>query len=344
MRSSWKASGALLGILSLAGCGGGPLEGPRSSAADPSTATGLGFLGVGGGDPKGFARALAPRPFEFPADYGSHPTFRTEWWYFTGNVFDSAGRHYGFELTFFRYALAPAPPESASRWATNQVWMAHFAVTDTQGGRLLAEQRLSRGALGLAGAQASPFRVWVEDWSAAAEDQGFHLHARGDQASLDLHLDPLTPPIANGDRGLDRKGPEPGNASYYYSVPKLAVSGTIAAGDKPDSVHGFAWIDREWSTSALSKGDVGWDWFALQLADGREIMFYRLRRRNGSASPFSGGSLIDAGGQRLSLDESDVQLEPLEYWTSNKSGARYPVAWRVSIPKQALTLTVRPYL
>lgn len=342
------AAAALLALVSsLWACRQGGAPGGRGAArvraADPA-APATRFLGGGGGDAQGFARALAPRPFEFPADHGSHPAFRTEWWYFTGNVFGGGGRHYGFELTFFRYALAPQAPERPSAWATNQVWMAHFVVTDTASRRLLAAEHLSRGALGLAGARADPPRVWVENWSAAGDGQAFRLAARDEHAALDVVLDPVTAPVANGDRGLDRKGPEPGNASYYYSIPKLAVRGTLSVDGRQDSVRGFAWMDREWSTSALGRDEVGWDWFALQLGDGRELMFYRLRRRDGTASPFSGGSLIEADGTRTALGAGDVSLEPLDYWASAASGARYPVAWRLAVRGGALDLTVRPWL
>ncbi|HEU4617482.1 MAG TPA: carotenoid 1,2-hydratase, partial [Gammaproteobacteria bacterium] len=276
---------------------GGP---GKAGGLRPGAGTGVDLLG-GGADEGGFEKALVPRRFEFPADYGSHPTFRTEWWYFTGNLFASGGRHFGFELTFFRFALAPQAPASPSAWATNQVYMAHFAVTDTDSGRLLAEERLSRGALGLAGAEANPFKVWVEDWSARAADDGFRLAANGSKIAIDLELDSVKPPVAQGDAGLDRKGPEPGNASYYYSLTRLDARGTVSVKGETAGVRGSAWMDREWSTSALSAEDEGWDWFALQLSDGRDVMYYRLRRKDGSASPFSGGSLVAADGssQRL---------------------------------------------
>jgi predicted secreted hydrolase len=312
----------------------------------PGAATGMQFLGggSGGGDDAGFAKAFRPRHFEFPADYGGHPAFRTEWWYYTGNLFGADGRHFGFELTFFRYALAPEAPASASAWATNQIYMAHFAVTDTKNGRLLAQERLSRAALGLAGADAAPFRVWVEGWSARAQNGGFRLSAQDSDMALDLELVPAKPPVAQGDAGLDRKGPEPGNASYYYSLTRLAASGTVSVGGVGADVHGSAWMDREWSTSALSDEDEGWDWFALQLSDGRDVMFYRLRRKDGGSSRFSGGSLVEADGRSVRLAADDVELEPLEYWTSEKSGARYPIAWRFRASTAGLDLTVRPYV
>lgn len=296
----------------------------------------------------GFARAMTPRSFEFPEDHASHPEFRSEWWYFTGNVFAASGRHYGFEVTFFRYALAADAPRSPSSWSTNQFWMAHFAVTDTRERQFIAEERLTRGALGLAGTAQDPFRVWVEDWSLTAQPEGgegiFALEAAGERTGIELELRPLKPPAMHGDRGLDAKGPEPGNASYYYSWPRIAASGTVTVDGAEQAVEGYAWMDREWSTSALSADLEGWDWFALQLSDGRDLMVYRLRRNDGTASPFSGGSLIDAAGNRRALQVEDIDIEALAYWQSARSGARYPVAWRLRVPSEELDLEVRPYL
>jgi len=343
----------------------------RSAASDASgssgTPTGIRFLSSGASD-DGFARAIAPRPFEFPDDHAAHPRFRTEWWYFTGNLADAGGGHYGFELTFFRYALAAEPPDSRSAWSTNQVWMAHLAVTDTRNGRLIAEERLTRGALGLAGTALEPFRVWVEDWSvtatageeeavgrtsggqnalpAEAEDGGgaLRLVAAGERIALDLELVPLKSHVTHGDDGLDPKGPEPGNASYYYSLTRIAASGTVGVDGEEDEVEGYAWMDREWSTSALSPDLEGWDWFALQLSDGRELMVYRLRRTDGTASPFSGGSLVAADGRREALDADAFDLEVLDEWESERSDVRYPVAWRLTIADAALDLELRPYV
>ncbi len=318
---------------------------PDLASVAPST--GIRFLADG--EAEGFARAETMRSFTFPVDHGGHPDYRTEWWYFTGNVFGANERHYGFQVTFFRLALTPTAPESISSWATNQFWMAHFALTDTANGDFITEERLTRGALGLAGATHTPFRVWVEDWyvEGEARDGSFavHLLAEGDAASIDLTLTGLKAPVAQGERGLDRKGPEPGNASYYYSLPRLEVRGSLRVGDADtDDVMGLAWMDREWGTSALSEGVVGWDWFALQLSDGSDLMFYRLRRNDGTAGPYSGGALIGADGRVQRLAASDVELEVLDRWTSPVSRAQYPVAWKLVLPRERLELEVTPYL
>jgi predicted secreted hydrolase len=317
-------------------------------ATGSNSAQDLSIRFLAAGDAQGFTRAIEPRELVFPRDHGSHPEYRTEWWYFTGNLFDANQRHYGFELTFFRIALSPDAVARDSQWATNQVWMAHFAVTDTASGRFVAAERFARGALGLAGASAAPLRVWTEDWSASGsaggDDAAIRLAARHDGVAIDLRLVAQKGPVAHGDRGLDRKGPEPGNASYYYSLSRLTASGTITTPSGDSAVAGFAWMDREWGTSALSPGVAGWDWFALHLSDGRDLMFYRLRESDGSASPFSGGSLIDAQGSRRALAAQDVDLRVLDLWRSPKSGARYPVRWRLSVPSAQIELEIEPYL
>jgi predicted secreted hydrolase len=295
-------------------------------------------------DPAGFARALGPRPFSFPADHGPHADFRTEWWYYTGNLGTAAGRHAGFQLTFFRVALLPGAEPRASAWATRQLYVAHFAVTDTAGGRFHAAGRAGRGALGLAGAEASPFRVWVEDWSAEGDGASARLRAAEGEVALDLIVSAAKPVVAQGDRGLSRKGPEPGNASFYYSFTRMPARGVLRLGGETLEVSGEAWMDREWSTSALGPDLAGWDWFALQLDDGRELMFYLLRRRDGAADPFSAGTLVAADGTARALAAGDVQIETLAHWTSPRSGVRYPARWRLAVPSAALSVEIQPRL
>jgi predicted secreted hydrolase len=295
-------------------------------------------------DRAGFARALAPRPLSFPADHGPHPDFRTEWWYYTGNLTTPTGRHVGFQLTFFRVALAPAEAPRASAWATRQLYVAHFAVTDTAGGRFHAASRASRAALGLAGAQAAPFRVWVESWSVQDEDGATRLRAQEGDVAIDLAVSPAKPVVLQGDRGLSQKGPEPGNASLYYSFTRMPANGTVRLGAETLEVAGEAWMDREWSTSALGAGVAGWDWFAVQLDDGRELMVYLLRRRDGTPDPFSAGTLVAADGTARRLEAADARIETLGHWTSPHSGVRYPARWRLSVPSAELRLEIEPRL
>ncbi len=334
----------LAGLAGLAACSGEPSA--TTGPATPPGLTGMRYLSDAGAADDGFARALEPRAFRFPADHAPHPAFRTEWWYFTGNVFDADGRHYGFELTFFRVALAAGSTARESRLAADQVWLGNLAVTDTRGRRFRAAERLSRGADGIAGvvsaAGESP-RIAIEDWSIAFDGNTVALAAADAAFGIELELSGLDRILRQGDAGLDPKGPEPGNASYYFSAPRLAVTGLLQAGDSaPVAVTGQAWMDREWSTSALSPELDGWDWFALQLDDGRDLMFYRLRGQDGATSPFSGGAILAADGTRTRLGADDVSLEPTRHWTSPATGVRYPVAWQMAIPSAGLALEIRP--
>jgi predicted secreted hydrolase len=336
----------LVAALAVAGCGE-PDSGP-GSATTPATLSGIRYLSSSGDMDAGFARALEPRAFEFPADYGSHPDFRTEWWYFTGNLFDRGQRHYGFELTLFRIALSPARGERDSALASNQVWMANLAVTDTEGRTFYAAERLSREAPGIAGDEsgaALPVRLRVEDWSLAIAGDSVTIEAADAEFGIDLTLTGLERIVPQGERGLDAKGPEPGNASFYYSAPRLRVGGLIHTRNASAiDVQGTAWMDREWSTSALSPDMAGWDWFALQLDDGRDVMFYRLRGTDGSTSPFSGGTIAGASGEVMRLDAEAVNLTVTRYWRSPVTDVRYPVAWRLDIPDAGLALAIEPRL
>ena len=315
---------------------------PRPApSSPPASVTSL----LGGEDPGGFARATAPREFRFPADHGPHPEFRHEWWYFTGNLRAPEGRRFGYQLTFFRFALSPAPPDRRSRWATTQAYMAHFAVTDAQGNRFHHFERTGRGALGLAGATARPFRVWLDDWSAEGGESStlpVRLRAAEGGASVDLVLDTARPIVAQGDRGLSRKSAAPGNASHYYSMTRLATRGTVRVDGVSFPVEGNSWLDREWGTSSLEKGQEGWDWFALQLSDGRDLMFYRLRRGDGGSDPFSAGTLVLPDGSSRPLSFDEVKIETLESWRSPEGGARYPSRWRLRLPSEGLELDVIP--
>lgn len=309
---------------------------------------------LGGEAEAGYARALGPRPIRFPEDHGAHPNFKTEWWYFTGNLAhaldgggeDSAApaRRFGFQLTFFRNALVPEPlGERASDWATRQLYMAHFAVTDFEASRFVENERFGRGAVGLAGARAVPFRVWLEDWEAASEGSGFWpLRVRADagEVAIDLELRREKPIVLQGERGYSRKGSAPGNASYYYSIPRMRARGQVRTAEGTFPVEGLVWLDREWSTSVLQQGQVGWDWFALQLSDGRDLMMYQLRRPDGSPDEFSHAVLIGHDGSKRQLGAGDFSIEPEAWWTSGTTGARYPVAWTLSAPPFDLRLRV----
>jgi predicted secreted hydrolase len=301
-----------------------------------------------GPDIGGFARATEVRPFRLPADHGPHFEYQTEWWYYTGNVAAENGRRYGFQLTFFRRGLAPGPPPTGGL-ATNQVYFAHFAVTDVGARRHAGVERFARGAGGLAGAAGGPGAVWLEDWKAEslnADGSAVRIVARDAPSSLsfDLELRATKPLVAHGDRGLSPKSAEAGNASYYVGYTRMTARGRIGAGGAERHVAGEAWFDHEWSTSALGAGAVGWDWFSLQLGDGRELMHFQIRREDGSLEPVSGGTLVerDRSTRRLALD--GVGLEVRGLWTSPETGASYPSLWRLTVPTAGLDLLVEPWI
>lgn len=318
---------------------------PDSRLGEPDpTAEIVSFLGPN--DDDGFRRARLPGEIQLPRDHGPHPDYRSEWWYFTGNLATAAGREFGFQLTFFRFALAATPMQRASAWATPQVYMAHLAVTDELAGEHRVVERLARGSLGLAGAQAVPFVVWLDDWSASSNGENFlplRLRARDADTGigLDLLLAAGKPPVLHGENGLSAKGRSPGNASWYYSYTRMLASGSVEFDGAVHELRGAAWLDREWSSSSLERGTVGWDWFGLQLDDGRELMLYALRRNDGTVAPQSAGSLVGADGAPVGLGAGDFRLRPIGYWISQVTGVRWPIAWRIRVPSAGLDLEVR---
>ena len=293
----------------------------------------------------GFAKALTPRAFSFPRDHGPHPEFRNEWWYITGNLDGRGGRRFGFEITIFRFSLTPVPPVPDSDWRTNQVYIAHLAVTDADENRFYVAERASRGALGLAGAHAEPLRVWIDDWEIVRETGGgpWRVRAADDEVSLDLELTPLRRPVLNGERGLSRKSSRVESASYYYSITRLQTEGLLTIGGDEYRVSGLSWLDREWSTSALADDQVGWDWFALQLADGTDLMLYNIRKNDGTADANSSGTLSMANGEAIQLQRDDFDIVVTGRWESPRGGA-YPSGWTLRIPERNLELDVVPVI
>jgi predicted secreted hydrolase/threonine/homoserine/homoserine lactone efflux protein len=309
----------------------------------------------------GFTRADGSYSLTFPQDYGAHPDYQTEWWYYTGNLQDSQGKRFGYQLTFFRRALVP-PQEWAKRaslWGTDQAYLAHFAITDAQTNEHAAFERLSRGAMGLAGAESEPFRVWLDDWeiwklSQEVSPATYQLHASAmpgqevnqnkQKIGLDLTLKDLKGPILQGDQGYSQKGPEAENASYYFSQTHLATQGTLQIGEQSFKVQGTSWMDHEFSTSALSDGQVGWDWFSIQLKDGNELMVFQIRRENGSIDPFSSGTWITADGSTIHLEKDDFEITALDIWKSPTSDVVYPSRWSLRVPKLALELDIHPLI
>jgi len=323
--------------LCVAACGTGEPAGAPAVRVDQ----------VLGAEPDpGFARALEPRALLFPQDHGAHPDYATEWWYLTGNLLGAGGRRFGYQFTLFRIGLRPGEPLQDSAWRTRQIYMGHMAISDIAGARHYSAERLARASAGLAGARAAPFEVWLGPWSMRADDGLFPLTVSAQHADIGLSLQLQSgdkPLILQGEHGLSRKGAGPGNASYYYSFTRLPTRGELRIGATDYAVQGDSWMDHEWSSSALDTDQTGWDWFALQLDDGRDLMYYRLRNRRGGTHAFSRGSLVDKDGGVHTLLPDQVRLTPLRYWQA-EDGARYPVGWRLQVAGLQLDLEVQALL
>lgn len=286
--------------------------------------------------------------YEFPRDHGAHDAFRTEWWYYTGHLETGQGRRFGFELTFFRRAIAPDQVETRpSRWSVDQLYLAHLAVTDVTGQRFHFHDRISRAGLGKAGADPAHLHVWLDQWHAESSggtgDQ-HKLEAKADGVALSLTLAPAKPLVVHGERGISKKGTAAGQASHYYSFTNLTTTGSLTIGSETYRVTGTSWMDHEFGSADLGADLAGWDWFSIQLADKRELMIYRLRHTDGSSDAASSGTLVLADGRTQHLSASDIQLTPLDTWTSPTSKATYPHRWQVSIPSLELSLKLTPLL
>ncbi len=288
-----------------------------------------------------FERASPGKSFSFPQDHYSHPAFQTEWWYYTGHVRSRNARSLGYQLTFFRTALKRKRAEK-SRWALNSVYFAHFAMTDEDKRTFHFREKISRGALGQAGAATDRLRVWVEDWS-LTEDGGDHLLEAYDPAmAIRFRLTPLKPPVVNGVDGVSQKAEGEGYASHYYSITRMRTRGEVTLRGETLEIEGLTWMDHEFGSSQLRDYQVGWDWFSIQLGNDTELMLYMIRHKDGKPDPHSSGTFTYADGtsRHLRLEEFDIQV--LGNWTSRKSGARYPAKWRIQIPHRNVDLTVTP--
>lgn len=294
-----------------------------------------------------YRKALAPQTWQFPADFGPHNDYQTEWWYYTGNLETEEGRPFGFQLTFFRQAITPtaATAPTQSEWRTNQIYSAHFTVSDIDGGRFYPAERFSRNGIELAGAAAPPYRVWLNDWAATELEPGLvRLQAQTESVAIDLQVEQTQPPVLQGDRGFSIKGLEPGNASYYYSLVQQPTTGTISVNGQSFAVEGKTWKDHEYSTSALTAGTVGWDWFSIQLEDGAALMLYQLRHEDGTREVTSAGTYISSSGETTHLNYDDWTITVLDTWKSPRSKAVYPARWQIQIPSLNMTLEGRSLL
>jgi predicted secreted hydrolase len=295
--------------------------------------------------PQDWRRIGAELELELPRDHGAHPDYRTEWWYVTGNVVDERGAPLGFQLTFFRSGLDPAPGDATdSPLRARQVWAGHLAVTDVRSGRTVFAERLRREGSALVRAAQHDLDLALEDWSMARAATGRLVLRASDPAGglgLALELAPQKPLVLHGDGGVSVKGAEPGNASAYLTWTRLAVTGSLTFAGTERAVTGSAWCDHEWGSGQLGADVVGWDWFGLQLEDGRELMVYSLRREDGSSHPASAGTLVAVDGGTRALVREDLELTVTDTWTSPRSGARYPAGWTLRVAPD-IELRLRP--
>ncbi|NDJ62757.1 MAG: carotenoid 1,2-hydratase [Chloroflexi bacterium] len=302
-------------------------------------------------DLSGYTRAIEPRDWQFPRDFGPNPDYQTEWWYYTGNVQTADGRHFGYQFTIFRRALTPDSAATDSEWRSNQLYMAHFALADVAGNQFFHDERYSRDSADLAGATVDPrYRVWLEDWQVAALDDEATLTritAATADFAVDLTLEQLKLPALQGDTGLSPKSEEIGNASHYYSLTRLLTEGTITVGDEMFTVSGASWKDHEFSTSALGSAALGWDWFGLQFDDNREMMVGQIRLIDGGKEPAFGGLLVNPDGSTRYLPAESFTIEATDTWRSPHSGAEYPAGWIISVDvgeAEPFVITVTPQI
>lgn len=284
--------------------------------------------------------ALPGYRYQFPRDHFSHPKYQTEWWYYTGNLRATNGRRFGFELTFFRRGEHLTQSHSAV-WKPDEIYMAHLALSDIDGGKFYRAERLNRMGPGLAGASLQERRYWNGNWQVrwlSLETGEQELQAVSQHFSLKLDLKPEKPWVINSQNGVSQKGPRPGEASHYISFPRLGATGDLQYEGQDFHVAGLAWMDHEFFTSQLDASIAGWDWFAVQLNNNEELMLYRLREKSGGVSPYSSGTFVDRAGKAHFLTSAQIHLSPLATWHS------YPIAWKISIPSLGIELAERPDL
>jgi predicted secreted hydrolase len=274
-----------------------------------------------------YAAVTPERSIKFPGDYGSHPQFRTEWWYVTGWLTTRGGESLGFQITFFR-TKPPIDEANPSSFAARQILIAHCAISDPKRGQLWQDQRIRRAGFDLAQAAEGNTNVWIDNWTLRRDAAVYAAKIAAEDFSIDLQLSETQPPLLNGAAGFSRKGPEMSAASYYYSVPHLKVAGMISRKGSTDSVIGEAWFDHEWSSEYLDREAVGWNWIGINLDDGGALMAFSIRGAHGEQR-WAGGTIRSSDGQVQMLQPADVSFLPGRIWVSPRTGISYPVQWTV---------------
>lgn len=287
-------------------------------------------------------QAIGPRKWVFPRDHGSHPAFRTEWWYFTGNLTDPLKKRFGYQLTFFRQGVLFKAKDPGHPWSIRDVYLSHFTVTDVSTGQFWYADRASRKGPGLAGAAGDGMDVWLLNWRAKMEGNKIKLEARHQGMELSLDLAPKKPLVFHGKNGLSQKGPMEGQASYYFSYTDLEAKGVMKTPGSQASipVNGISWFDHEFGSNQLTPNQAGWDWFSLHLSEGQDLMIYFLRQKDGTIEPASSGTWVTRSGDTIHLKLSDINVEIVDHWKSPKSGGRYPSRWRMKVPPTGIEMEI----
>ena len=284
--------------------------------------------------------ALPGWNYTFPRDHHAHPDFKTEWWYFTGNLQAEDGREFGFQLTFFRQGVERGE-KAQTRFAVDDIKLAHFAVTEISGKKFRFAQKVSRGSFGEAGFSGGERIAWLDEWSLRSTGEGrFRLEASEKEFSFELDLTARKPAVFHGANGVSQKSKGEGRASHYYSFTRLEATGTLRIEGQEIAVRGWSWFDQEWATNQLTENQIGWDWLSLQFEDNTELMLFQIRLKDGGRDSFSHGTWIDAEGNAIPVKNEDFELVPGRIWTSNETGGDYPVEWKLRIPKLNLDLAV----
>lgn len=291
-----------------------------------------------------YREALPGYRYAFPRDHFNHPEFQTEWWYYTGNVKASDGHRFGFELTFFRQAL-DRDSSKTNTWDAHDLYLAHLALSDLDGGQFFHVERTNRAGPGIAGVSQPQGRIWNGNWQISWRADSQDLQAIDDRFTLNLSLRSAKPPVIHGLNGVSQKAEGRGRASHYISLTRLITTGEISLLGRNFKVTGASWMDHEFFTHQLASNQVGWDWMSVQLNDNTELMLFHIRRRDGSIDPYSSGTFVDAQGDATHLLETDFTLESNgKIWQSPATHAKYPMEWKISVPKLGIALTARPLL